>query len=142
MNGDFSIESGAAGAERLLGRREPPTAIVVGPAEAGLHVLSDGWIKLCELCVQSLLVSMLPLIFVVGVRLVASDPRVLAPRGVRRARPAAVRIDGKHRDQPLEIHAPARGARRLLGAPDDGLELVTATPASILVDGHVKPLPL
>ena len=27
MNGDFSIESGAAGAERLLGRREPPTAI-------------------------------------------------------------------------------------------------------------------
>src|SRR5262249_58879309 len=27
MNGDFSIESGAAAAERLLGRREPPTAI-------------------------------------------------------------------------------------------------------------------
>src|SRR5262245_1912231 len=27
MNGDFSIESGAASAERLLGRREPPTAI-------------------------------------------------------------------------------------------------------------------
>ena len=27
MNGDFSIESGAVGAERLLGRREPPTAI-------------------------------------------------------------------------------------------------------------------
>ena len=27
MNGDFSIESGAAGAERLLGRRQPPTAI-------------------------------------------------------------------------------------------------------------------
>src|SRR5215831_16819855 len=27
MTGDFSIESGAAGAERLLGRREPPTAI-------------------------------------------------------------------------------------------------------------------
>src|SRR5215216_4958568 len=27
MNGDFSIESGAAGAERLLGRREPPTAL-------------------------------------------------------------------------------------------------------------------
>ena len=26
-NGDFSIESGAAGAERLLGRREPPTAL-------------------------------------------------------------------------------------------------------------------
>src|SRR6185295_17387632 len=28
MNGDFSIESGAAAAERLLGRREQPTAIV------------------------------------------------------------------------------------------------------------------
>jgi LacI family repressor for deo operon, udp, cdd, tsx, nupC, and nupG len=27
INGDFSIESGAAGAERLLGRREPPTAL-------------------------------------------------------------------------------------------------------------------
>jgi LacI family repressor for deo operon, udp, cdd, tsx, nupC, and nupG len=27
LNGDFSIESGAAAAERLLGRREPPTAI-------------------------------------------------------------------------------------------------------------------
>ena len=27
MNGDFSIESGAAAAERLLGRRHPPTAI-------------------------------------------------------------------------------------------------------------------
>ena len=27
MTGDFSIESGAAGAERLLGRRQPPTAI-------------------------------------------------------------------------------------------------------------------
>jgi LacI family transcriptional regulator, repressor for deo operon, udp, cdd, tsx, nupC, and nupG len=27
MNGDFSIESGAASGERLLGRREPPTAI-------------------------------------------------------------------------------------------------------------------
>jgi LacI family transcriptional regulator, repressor for deo operon, udp, cdd, tsx, nupC, and nupG len=27
MHGDFSIESGAVGAERLLGRREPPTAI-------------------------------------------------------------------------------------------------------------------
>src|SRR3982750_3990725 len=27
MTGDFSIESGAASAERLLGRREPPTAI-------------------------------------------------------------------------------------------------------------------
>ena len=27
MNGDFSIESGAAAAERLLARREPPTAI-------------------------------------------------------------------------------------------------------------------
>src|SRR5258707_2994339 len=28
MNGDFSIESGAAAAERLLRRREPPTAII------------------------------------------------------------------------------------------------------------------
>jgi LacI family repressor for deo operon, udp, cdd, tsx, nupC, and nupG len=27
MHGDFSIESGAAAAERLLGRREPPTAL-------------------------------------------------------------------------------------------------------------------
>jgi LacI family repressor for deo operon, udp, cdd, tsx, nupC, and nupG len=27
MNGDFSIESGAVAAERLLGREEPPTAI-------------------------------------------------------------------------------------------------------------------
>src|SRR6185295_7784729 len=27
MNGDFSIESGAAAAEQLLGRRDPPTAI-------------------------------------------------------------------------------------------------------------------
>ena len=39
MNGDFSIESGAAGAERLLGRREPPTAIFCFNDEMAMGVV-------------------------------------------------------------------------------------------------------
>jgi LacI family repressor for deo operon, udp, cdd, tsx, nupC, and nupG len=39
MNGDFSIESGAVAAERLLGRREPPTAIFCFNDEMAIGVL-------------------------------------------------------------------------------------------------------
>jgi LacI family transcriptional regulator, repressor for deo operon, udp, cdd, tsx, nupC, and nupG len=39
MNGDFSIESGALAAERLLGRRDPPTAIFCFNDEMAMGVL-------------------------------------------------------------------------------------------------------
>ena len=39
MNGDFSIESGAAAAERLLGRRDPPTAIFCFNDEMAMGVI-------------------------------------------------------------------------------------------------------
>src|SRR5207237_7918799 len=39
MNGDFSIESGAAAAERLLGRKEPPTAIFCFNDEMAMGVV-------------------------------------------------------------------------------------------------------
>ncbi len=39
MNGDFSIESGAVAAERLLGRRDPPTAIFCFNDEMAMGVL-------------------------------------------------------------------------------------------------------
>ncbi|HMD36382.1 MAG TPA: LacI family DNA-binding transcriptional regulator [Vicinamibacterales bacterium] len=39
MNGDFSIESGAFAAERLLGRRDPPTAIFCFNDEMAMGVL-------------------------------------------------------------------------------------------------------
>ena len=39
MHGDFSIESGAAAAERLLGRREPPTAIFCFNDEMAMGVV-------------------------------------------------------------------------------------------------------
>ena len=42
MNGDFSIESGAAAAERLLGRREPPTAIFCFNDEMAMGVDRHG----------------------------------------------------------------------------------------------------
>ena len=39
MNGDFSIESGAVAAERLLGRKEPPTAIFCFNDEMAMGVI-------------------------------------------------------------------------------------------------------
>src|SRR6188474_2503782 len=39
MNGDFSIESGAVAAERLLGRKEPPTAIFCFNDEMAIGVI-------------------------------------------------------------------------------------------------------
>ncbi len=39
MHGDFSIESGAAAAERLLGRREPPTAVFCFNDEMAMGVI-------------------------------------------------------------------------------------------------------
>lgn len=39
MNGDFSIESGSVAAERLLGRRDPPTAIFCFNDEMAMGVL-------------------------------------------------------------------------------------------------------
>jgi LacI family repressor for deo operon, udp, cdd, tsx, nupC, and nupG len=39
MHGDFSLESGAAAAERLLGRRKPPTAIFCFSDEMAMGVL-------------------------------------------------------------------------------------------------------
>ena len=39
MNGDFSIESGAVASERLLGRREPPTAIFCFNDEMAIGVI-------------------------------------------------------------------------------------------------------
>jgi LacI family repressor for deo operon, udp, cdd, tsx, nupC, and nupG len=39
MNGDFSIESGAVAAERLLGRRDPPTAIFCFNDEMAMGVI-------------------------------------------------------------------------------------------------------
>ena len=39
MNGDFSIESGAVAAERLLGRREPPTAMFCFNDEMAIGVI-------------------------------------------------------------------------------------------------------
>ena len=41
MNGDFSIESGAVAAERLLGRAEPPTAIFCFNDEMAMGVHRD-----------------------------------------------------------------------------------------------------
>jgi LacI family repressor for deo operon, udp, cdd, tsx, nupC, and nupG len=39
MNGDFSIESGSLAAERLLGRKEPPTAIFCFNDEMAIGVM-------------------------------------------------------------------------------------------------------
>src|SRR5688500_16691326 len=39
VNGDFSIESGAAAAERLLGRKEPPTALFCFHDEMAIGVI-------------------------------------------------------------------------------------------------------
>src|SRR5262249_24449312 len=39
MNGDFSIESGAAAAERLLGRRDPPTEVFCSKDEMAMGAI-------------------------------------------------------------------------------------------------------
>jgi LacI family repressor for deo operon, udp, cdd, tsx, nupC, and nupG len=45
MNGDFSIESGSVGAERLLGRKEPPTAIFCFNDEMAMGVIETARLR-------------------------------------------------------------------------------------------------
>ena len=45
MNGDFSIESGSVGAERLLGRKEPPTAIFCFNDEMAMGVIQTARLR-------------------------------------------------------------------------------------------------
>jgi LacI family repressor for deo operon, udp, cdd, tsx, nupC, and nupG len=45
MNGDFSIESGSVAAERLLGRKEPPTAIFCFNDEMAMGVIQTAHLR-------------------------------------------------------------------------------------------------
>ena len=129
-NGDFSIESGAAGAERLLGRREPPTAIfcfndemAMGAVETakrrGLRVPLDvsivGFddIRFAR-CIDPPLTTVAQPMRAIGegtVRAAARDPGERR-EGARLDHPAA------HADDPLEHRAAARPRPRPLRHAD------------------------
>jgi protein tyrosine phosphatase (PTP) superfamily phosphohydrolase (DUF442 family) len=81
-------------------------------------------------------VAVLALVLVVGPRLVAADARSLPPRSSQRQVPAALRVDGKRGNQPLEILPVTRRAAWPVGRPDESLEQMMAGAARILVNRH------
>ena len=97
MHGDFSIESGAAAAERLLGRREPPTAIFCFNDEMAMGVLETARRRGLRVPRDLSVVGFDDIRFARYIGSAADDRRAADARDRRRHRAAAARHPQRRR---------------------------------------------
>ena len=113
MNGDFSIESGAVAAERLLGRKEPPTAIFCFNDEMAMGVIETARRRKLRVPERSLRRRLRRHPLCALHRSAADDRRAADAADRRRHRAAAARDSRAARSVTRVGHAAAHARRPL-----------------------------